>query len=128
MKDISKRIAKLIDSLQISKSDFARVLNISPAYVSKITNSGSIPSDRLLEDICEKFNVNEDWLRTGTGEMFIIQTDDIAEQVSHLLEETNPFNNLIIEIMKSYQSLDPSGKKIIHDLILNTVDNIKKGD
>lgn len=28
-------------------------------------------TDRILYDICREFNVNEFWLRTGEGEMFI---------------------------------------------------------
>lgn len=30
----------------------------------------TVPSDRTILDICEKFGVNEVWLRTGEGEPF----------------------------------------------------------
>lgn len=70
MKEIGIRIKDVIETKSISKTDFANTLNISQAYVSKIINKGSVPSARLIEDICEKFHVNEDWLRNGNGEMF----------------------------------------------------------
>ena len=43
------------------------------------------PSERTIFDICEKFNVNQDWLRTGNGEMFVELSKD--EQISAMLGE-----------------------------------------
>lgn len=62
---ISERILYILEKKELSKTDFAKALNITPAYVSKMVNKGCMPSDRLIEDICEKFFVNEDWLRNG---------------------------------------------------------------
>ena len=68
METINERIKKIFDTLNMSQSDFARKINVTPAYVWKILNKNeSTPSDRLIEDICQKFLVNESWLRTGQG-------------------------------------------------------------
>lgn len=123
---IGERIQNIINNRNIKKSEFANILNITPAYVSRIINNGAIPSNRLMEDICEKFCVSEKWLRTGEGEMFIIPEDDVAEQVSHLLEKSNPFYDLILSIMKSYDQLDANGQKMIHDLSQNIINDLKK--
>ena len=57
MNDLSDRILILLNVEQISRTEFAKMLNVTQAYVSKMINKGAIPSDRLIEDICEKFNV-----------------------------------------------------------------------
>lgn len=71
MDTIATRIMQVVDKVASSKSDFARAINVTPAYISKLGKQPeSIPSDRTISDICREFNVNEEWLRTGEGEMF----------------------------------------------------------
>ena len=65
MDAFGERIENLIKQLGITKTKFAEKLSVSQPYISKIIISGYVPSDRLIEDICEKFNANEKWLRTG---------------------------------------------------------------
>ncbi len=78
MTQIGERIGKIIEEKGISNADFARILNISPAYVSKLIHHKGIPSERLLEDICEKFDVSEEWLCSGAGQM---QTERTGEEI-----------------------------------------------
>lgn len=66
---MSDRILCILEVNQISRAEFARRLQITQAYVSKLINKGAEPSSRLIEDICEKFRVSETWFRTGEGEM-----------------------------------------------------------
>ena len=72
METISTRIMQVVEANGGNKSEFARRLNVTPAYISKLCkNANSAPSDRTISDICHEFNVNELWLRTGEGEMFV---------------------------------------------------------
>lgn len=72
METISTRIMQVVEANGGNKSEFARKLNVTPAYISKLCkNADSVPSDRTISDICHEFNVNERWLRTGEGEMFV---------------------------------------------------------
>ena len=106
---ISERIARLIDVSGMTKTDFASKLNVTQAYISKITNKGSVPSDRLIEDICEKVNVNETWLRTGEGEMFIELSRDeqIAEFVGRTLStESESFKKRFIAMLAKLDESD----------------------
>lgn len=54
-------------------------------------------SDAAINSICREFNINENWLRTGTGEMYNIQTDD--------------YTNISIDIDKN----DPKARQAIID-------------
>ena len=81
MNDFAERISSLLSALAIKQATFAERLNLSQSYVSRIIAGEKIPSDRVILDICAKFDVNETWLRTGQGEMFVPKTRDeeIAE-------------------------------------------------
>lgn len=63
------RISEIIDMSGLTKAKVAERLNVSAAFITKICNGTSNPSDRTISDICREFRVNETWLRTGEGEM-----------------------------------------------------------
>ena len=102
MDAVGERIENLIKQLGITKTKFAEKLSVSQPYISKIIISGYVPSDRLIEDICEKFNANEKWLRTGEGEMFIRKTrsETIADFMVDMLNEEEPsYKRRLIEAL-----------------------------
>lgn len=86
MEPINERIARCIESLGVKKTYFAQKLNVSQAFVTQMTKGVSNPSDRTISDICREFNVNEEWLRTGEGEMFVRMSrkDEIASFFSEI--------------------------------------------
>ena len=91
------------------------------------------PSDRTINDICDKYNVNETWLRTGKGEMFneLPEEDEVAAYVSELLEddEGNPLYDIIKEIMHTYSELTPKSQEVIRNFSAQLLKNLKeKGD
>lgn len=93
MADINNRIEKVVKNSGLSKTAFGDRINVSQQYVSKLTKIGN-PSDSTIADICREFNVNEEWLRTGNGEMYIkkLPTDEVAEYVETLLDNPDdPF-------------------------------------
>ena len=102
MDAFGERIENLIKQLGITKTKFAEKLSVSQPYISKIIISGYVPSDRLIEDICKKFNANEKWLRTGEGEMFIRKTrsETIADFMVDMLNEEEPsYKRRLIEAL-----------------------------
>ena len=102
MDAFGERIENLIKQLGITKTKFAEKLSVSQPYISKIIISGYVPSDRLIEDICEKFKANEKWLRTGEGEMFIRKTrsETIADFMVDMLNEEEPsYKRRLIEAL-----------------------------
>lgn len=71
MSTIAERIIEVVDANGGNMSAFARKIDVTPAYISKLKNEPDrVPSDRTISDICKEFKVNEVWLRTGCGEPF----------------------------------------------------------
>lgn len=104
MNSFGERIEKLIQELGITKTKFAETLSVTQPYISKITNKGSTPSERLIEDICEKFEVSREWLLTGQGEMFVKKTrsEAIADfMVDMLNDEEASYKRRFIEALAS---------------------------
>lgn len=80
MTTIGERIELIIKKNGLKKVDFARKLGIDQSYVTKLLKGEKFkPSDALLKSICREFNVSEEWLRTGAGEMYA--TSDALDDV-----------------------------------------------
>lgn len=64
---LASRIAETVRLSGLSRSEFAKRLGISAAYTTQLCSGVRSPSDRTISDICDKFGVDEIWLRTGDG-------------------------------------------------------------
>lgn len=88
MNTINERINEVVLRSGLSKTAFAKRINVSQQYISKLVIEGT-PSDRTISDICREFGVNELWLRHGEegGEMFLPRSrkDEIAAYMGKLL-------------------------------------------
>ena len=99
---MNERLIDLRKSLHITQQEFACRLNVSRSTVATYEVGKSNPSDAAVALICREFNVNEDWLRNGNGEMFlpVDRNADIAKLTKQLLnEETNSFKNRFVSML-----------------------------
>lgn len=101
MSALSSRIGELISALGIKKAVFADRLNVSQAFVSQMCSGSANPSDRTVADICREFRVNEEWLRTGEGEMFIqlSRDEELAAFFGDLLAGEPDFKQRLLSVL-----------------------------
>ncbi len=114
---MNERIKELRKKEGLSQQKFADKLGIARGNIAAYEVGKNAPSDAVISLICSKFNVNKDWLLTGKGDMYDVPEDEVAAVVSDLLEEDNPFYDLIIDIIKVYQQLDSKSKDALQNLI-----------
>ena len=67
MKD---RIRKIRRDLDLTQQEFADRLGVKRGAIANYEIGRNVPADSVVSLICREFNVNEEWLRDGTGEMF----------------------------------------------------------
>ena len=121
MDTIGNRIAYCIEKLDMKKIDFAKKLNVSSAFITQLTKGVAQPSDRTINDICDKFNVNEQWLRTGEGEMFrqLTRDEEIAAFLGSIIkEDENEFRKRLVSAMakldeKDWKEIERLANKLI---------------
>ena len=96
MKD---RIRLLRKELKLNQTDFGERIGVKQASVAGYEAGIRTPLDAVITSICREFNVSEDWLRTGKGEMFLPTTrdDEIAKMTTDLFnEEEDSFKTRLI--------------------------------
>lgn len=125
-----KRINELRKTLSLSQEQFGKRLGVGKSAISYLESGRSKLTEQMLLLICKEFNVNEDWLRNGTGEMFrqYTQQEEVALYVSELLEDngTHPVYGFIKDILRTYTELDSKSQQVVDEVIKKLVNNIKK--
>jgi len=117
---LNERIKKLRRTLDLTQQEFADKIGIKRNSLANYETGRNTPIDAIVVSICREFNVNEEWLRNGTGEMFL-PTDrnaDIARLTKQLLdEESDSFKNRLISILSNlsveeWQYLEKRAKEL----------------
>lgn len=94
------RIAEVRKAVNLTQEKFAAQLGLSRNFLWMIEKGDRIPSDRTIADICREFNVNENWLRTGEGEMFNPQDEKLAAFIGSLVaDDSEPFKRRMVELL-----------------------------
>lgn len=68
---MNERIKAVRTALGLSQQEFAEKIGIKRGAVANYEVGRNEPIDAVVSLICKTYNVNENWLRTGEGEMFI---------------------------------------------------------
>lgn len=117
---MNERILELRKYLHLSQEAFGDRLGITKSAVSKIEKGYSNLTDQMVFLVCGKFNVNEEWLRTGSGgpdNMFLkTQADELAE-----LRQKYDLDDLDVKIIMEYLKLQPEQRKIFKVYLNNIV-------
>ena len=67
---MDERIRRLRKELDLTQQEFADKISVKRGAIANYEIGRNIPSDSVISLICREFNVSEEWLRNGTGEMF----------------------------------------------------------
>lgn len=120
METINDRIKIILEKSEMTKTAFGEILKVSQQYISKLIKTGN-PSDRLIEDICEKIiidgkTINEEWLRNGTGKMFteVSKEDEYSRAAAEIVKNGDIY---AMDAIIKYWKLDPSSKTAIWNFV-----------
>lgn len=102
--NIGERIEILRKDLSMSRRVFGERLGVSESVIVNIEYDRLRRPDQketLYKLICKEFNVSEEWLRTGEGEMFVPLTKNqlITEFAADLVMEDNTFKKRLFEAL-----------------------------
>ena len=113
---MNERIRELIKALNMKQAEFAKRIGVSRPFVSELCSGNKKPSDRTVADICREFNVNEQWLRTGEGDMFLSlsREEEITKYCMSIAKQPpSEFTQKFIHILSQ---LEPAQWQLLSDM------------
>mgnify|MGYP004692981049 CR=1 FL=1 len=123
---MNERIKELRKALGLTMEKFGVHLGVKKNSVSQWESGVNNLTDQMFKSICREFNVNEEWLRSGEGEMFQIPDDEDAALISEVLENPDDrFYQMMLNLVRTYKQLSPESKTVVEDFIDQLLENSK---
>lgn len=119
------RINEIVKKSGLTKTDFAKRLNVSQPFLSQLCAGSKSPSDRTIIDICREFGCNEVWLRTGEGEPFQEKSreEEIMRFAVQTVKGSDEFRKALVSMLAK---LDPEDWENLSKIYAKLADEYKK--
>lgn len=115
MKD---RIREVREHFGLSMEKFGSRIGIGKASISLLESGKNNPSIQTIALICREFGVNEQWLRTGEGEMFEQTRASVLDRLSTEYDLSREQRSVI----EAFLDLDPQERDVILKYVHNVFD------
>lgn len=115
MKTVYERIKEIRTKLNMSQVEFSERIFLSKGFYGDIEIGKKKVNDRIIYIVSKQFNVNEEWIRTGRGGIFIDTLADIRKE----------------KLLNIYNQLDGSLRDCLieqSNILLKLQKNIKNGN
>lgn len=119
MKD---RIREVREHFGLSMEKFGSRIGIGKASISLLESGKNNPSVQTITLICREFGVNEQWLRTGEGEMFEQTRASVLDRLSTEYDLSREQRSVI----EAFLDLDPQERDVILKYVHNVFDRSAK--
>lgn len=105
----NERVKEIRKHNGLTMEEFGRRLGVTRTAISNIESSNRSLTEQMSKAICREFRVNEEWLRDGTGDMFVQRSRNqvIAEFLNEVMEDVEPsFRKRFIEALSVLDESD----------------------
>lgn len=123
MKDRIKEIRKSLSDCGKTQEEFSKFLGISKSNLASYETGRRAPTDAVIGLICQKCNINEDWLRNGTPPMYKEKDGSFSELLSDLEDSDDDF---IKSLIKVYMGLDEDSKEALRKIADGMAEKYKR--
>ena len=118
---MNNRIRELRKTLGLNQKDFAQKIGLKQNAISYMEKNGATVTEQNIKTICSQFSVNENWLRTGSGKIFL-ENEKKQKEFFDIFDELSPIlQDYLIKTAKDL--LDTQSK-----MQSNNVEPIKEED
>ena len=109
---INNRLKQIRNYFKLSIRNFSKEIYFSHGVYGQVEYGTREPNDRIIQLISSRFNVNKNWILTGTGEMFSSPPPDIRLE----------------KILEIYNTVDDSLKNVIFEMSRIILQHYKKDE
>lgn len=121
---MNERLKQLRKALKLNQVDFGAKLSLTGSAISRYESGVNAMADNIVLLICREFDVNEEWLRHGSGAMFNQKNMDLIEQLS------DKYNLGLYgrQLLETYLELSDSDKRAVERFVANLTANVEKAE
>lgn len=112
----NERIKSIRECLQLTQEEFGNRIGSARNTIANYENGNRNPSNSVVLSICREFNVNEEWLRAGKGDMFaeVPAEDEYFKAATQISKSGDKF---AMQAIIEYWKLDDTSKETLKNYI-----------
>ena len=114
---MNTRFKEIRKNLNLKQHELASALNLSTSAICDYERGRRRITERTINDLCLKFNINKDWFLTGNGSMFNDVTND---------PDFENFSDMTKDILKKVQYLPEKDQRLILTMINQMFEETEK--
>lgn len=120
---MNERIKKVRKALDLTQQEFADRIGMKRNSIALI-EKGRNTSDQTIFAICREFNVREEWLRNGIGEMFKAAPSSALDALS----EEYGLSNAAYVMVEKFVNLKPEAQETIFNYVQEVAAAFQSGE
>ena len=121
---MNERIKKLRKALDLTQQEFADKIGMKRNTIASYEINRNGPSNSVISLICKAFNVSEEWLRTGNGDMFLPNS---TSELDQLAKKYN-LSRRVRVLIEKFLNLKPEIQEAMVDYALNLAETLAHDD
>jgi transcriptional regulator with XRE-family HTH domain len=119
---MKNRIKQIRKEKNLTQVEFGEHIGVKGNTVTNYETGLRNPTDAVILSICREFNVNEDWLRNGTGKMYKERDGSFSELLVELEDSDDDFIKSLITV---YMGLDKDSKSALRKIAKGMAEKYK---
>ena len=112
---IGNRLKHIRKALQMNQTSFGARINLSQTTIGQYEKETRPITERVISQLVAEYNINEAYLRHGTGEMFVSHRTDLVAELAAKLQLTSREQQLLL----AYSTLPADKRESFLDFIQN---------
>lgn len=120
---MNDRLREARKALNLTQKEFGRRLGVQDTAISKLESSERNLTEQMIIAIFREYSVNEDWLRTGNGEMFAITNDAFVNSLKE-----KGYDDMTCRFTSSYLNLQQADRNIINGFLSSLTADTTQAD
>ena len=115
---MNERVKQLRKTLDLTMEKFGEKIGVKKSAISLIESGKNSLTEQMIKSICREFDVDEEWLRNGTGSMFIERTRD--EEIANFIGTIQSVDDdsFMKKFISTLAKLDESEWKLLEKMAL----------
>lgn len=118
-----ERIRQLRQRLGLSQTEFAKRMGMTRSMISNLELGLIEIPDYKLSMICQQYNVNEHWLRTGEGEMFQPQPASLDA-----MAQANQIDALTRAVVETLIEMPQAQRDAFTQLVQDVAERVRRAE
>lgn len=121
--ELKERIKIIRKNSGKTQEQFGKEIGVSKMSVTYYESGTRTPDQSKLKLMCEKFNINEEWLLTGEGDMHapLTREAEIAQIAADLFKNREEYP-YIVDVVKLLQKMDKSQWDVLFNVARQLTD------